>query len=199
MSFTRAKPSGWAFGEKLLSGQMNTIDTNLANAVDVTNLGLGSTVAVSRINPFLPSIDDPAVWSTLNQNNGYITANALGAACFWPLRLPHGAILTQIAVVIEPPSGHVALPASPPSFSVGSIQANGTLTTEVSNTFDSSASVGAYQTVHAITRTSLSLAINNTTKRYFVYVVTEFGANGVTASKVYLNSYSYTITALDKD
>ena len=34
MSFSRAKPAGWAFGEILTSAQQNQIDTNQANAVD---------------------------------------------------------------------------------------------------------------------------------------------------------------------
>lgn len=39
MSFTKANPSGWSTGDKLLSAQMNQLDTDHANSVDKTTAG----------------------------------------------------------------------------------------------------------------------------------------------------------------
>lgn len=40
MSFTRVKPSGWAFGEILTSAQMNSLDIDHANAFDASTGGI---------------------------------------------------------------------------------------------------------------------------------------------------------------
>jgi len=203
VAFTRVKPSGWAFGEKLTSVQMNTLDIDHSNSVDLVTLDLGGTVGpISRVCPFLPSTDDssgPTInWDKQNQNLGYIEAAVVGARCYWPLKLPDGATLTAIATLIHPVGGHGALPAVMPSFKVVSIHGSlGTAADEVSLVTDSSANTTAYQLLHAITSGSLSVVINNAAKRYLVYLETEFSTNSIIGTKVYQPYYTFTMTNLD--
>jgi len=46
VAYTKVKPSGWAFGEKLTSAQMNLLDTDHSTAIDPTTLSLSGTRAV---------------------------------------------------------------------------------------------------------------------------------------------------------
>lgn len=178
---------------------MNTLDTDHANSLDVATLDLGGTIGpISRVCPFLPSIDTDASWSTLNQHAGYIEVTVVGATCFWPLKLPDGATLTSIATLILPAGGHGALPVSMPRFKVVSIHGSlATATDEVAFVTDSSANTTAYQLLHAITSGALSVVINNASKRYLVYLETESSTNSLVATKVYNVYYTFTMTNLD--
>jgi hypothetical protein len=199
--YTRVKVAGWAFGERLTSAQMNTLDIDHSTSVDGATLTHSSSpLVVSRRAPGLPSISDQAQWITLNQHLGYIEcADANARAAFWPIRLPHGSTLTSLAVVIEPPGGHGALPISMPGFELISVTNAAALTTEVSFVTDSSASVGAYETVHTITSGALSVAILNTTKRYVLRFTSEGSTNAIAGLRFYHPFYNYTATALDPD
>jgi hypothetical protein len=199
VSFTRVKPSGWAFGEKLTSAQLNTLDTDHANSVDVTTLSLGSTpVAVSRRAPGLPSISAPADWDTQNQHIGYVECLDVNQrAIFWPICLPHGATLTSLGVVIEPTSGHGALPVARPRFELISLTNLGITATEVAFVSDTSASVGAYQTLHTITSGVLAVVMSNTTKRYLLHFESEGSTNAIAGLKFFHPFYSFTMTNLD--
>lgn len=71
MSFTRAKPGGWALFEILTSAQMNLIDTQLENALDGANGGTYSPIA-------------PLTW-----RNKWVIDTSIGG-------MPAGAALTLI-------------------------------------------------------------------------------------------------------
>jgi hypothetical protein len=199
VSFTKVKPSGWAFGEKLTSAQLNTLDTDHGNSLDIATLSLGSTpVSVSRRAPGCPFISQPTDWDTQNQHLGYIeclVANAVSA--FWPISLPNGATLTSLGVVLEPTTGHAALPVSMPRFELVSIANDGTVVSEVAFVTDSSASVIAYQTLHTIVSGALSVVINNATKRYLVAFSSEGSTNALAGLKFYHPYYSFTMLNLD--
>lgn len=58
MAFSLVKPGGWAFGEKLLSGHLNTLDADHANAVDGLNGGLYNLAALLHLTGNTVRIDE---------------------------------------------------------------------------------------------------------------------------------------------
>lgn len=201
MAYTKVKPSGWAFGEKLTSAQMNTLDTDHSTAIDPTTLSLsGTTGTITRICPFAPTLDDASFWvvSPASAIAGYISTDApTEQSCWWPLKVPHGATLQAIRIVIHPAGGHVALPSVMPQFVLKSVSNGGAVVTEVSPVADSSPDVTAYELLHAVEITGLSLAITNSAKRYTLLFTAESASNGVAGCLVYHPYYDFTLTNLD--
>lgn len=201
MSYTRVKPAGWAFGEKLTSAQANSLDTNLSTALDGATLGLGGTSStISRICSWAPTLDDSALWNlnAVNAAGGFIeTATATTQSCWWPLHIPHGATLAAIRVVIHPAAAHGDLPAEMPAINVRSVTNGGTAAYEVSPVVDSSADVTAYELLHAIEVTGLSLVIDNSSKRYTLFFSAEGSVDGVAGAKVFHPYFDWTMTNLD--
>jgi len=202
MTYSRVKPAGWAFGEKLSSAEMNTLDTDHADAIDATTRTLGALpLNVSRRGQWLPTADLAANWDTLNLQLGYAACTTVNAnRVFWPFRLPHNATLNGIVVVIEPAGGHAALPIQMPGFELISLDHFGAVTTEIPFVVDTSANVAAYQTVHGIaTPLALTIVMYNTSKHYTLCFSSEGSTNAIAGLKVFHYYYGYTMTVLDAD
>lgn len=201
MAYTKIKVSGWAFGEKLTSVQMNALDTDHSTSLDAATLSLGGTTGtITRVAAQTPTFDDPTFWtlSPADAINGFFsTGNPTEQSCWWPVHLPHGATLTAARLVIQGGSAHLALPTPMPQFRIRSVTNGGTAATEVSPTADSSADVTAFQLVHAIEVTGLSVVISNTTKRYTLIFTGEGSTDGQAGCKVYHPYFDFTMTNLD--
>jgi hypothetical protein len=201
MSFARVKVSGWAFGEKLTSAQMNQLDIDHSTSVDAATLDLGGTTStIVRIARETPTFDDPANWVTGANSaiDGYfVTGSPTEQACWWPVDLPHGATLTAVRLVVQGGAGHAALPSTMPQFRIRSVTNGGVAADEVSPVADSSADATAFELVHTIEVTGLSVVISNTTKRYTLVFTAESTADGEAAFKVFHPYFDFTMTNLD--
>jgi hypothetical protein len=201
VAYTKVKPSGWAFGEKLTSAQMNLLDTDHSTAIDPTTLSLsGTSGTITRICPWAPTFDDPTYWSVspASANDGYfLTAAPTEQSCWWPLKVPHGATLTAVRIVIQPANSHSALPSIMPLFRLQSVSNGGTVVTELSPVADSAPDVATYELLHAIEITGASIAITNSAKRYTLMFTAEGSVDGASGCKVYHPYFDFTMTNLD--
>lgn len=97
-------------------------------------------------------------------------------------RLPHGQVLTSIAIRWDPAAGHGALPVFP-SIELWTIDAAG-VESSVGSATDSQPNVPSYEAPHSITISGLLHAIDLTLYRYVLVVTGETGANFVANAKI---------------
>lgn len=114
-----------------------------------------------------------------------------------PIRVPHGATLTQVIVYLWGGAGHGALPGNMPSLTLYSVPSSG-LDTAVGSQVDTSASVAAFEAAHSIT-----LAVSHTADRVNTRLVAqlkaESGANSLVGATYIGTRIQYTITEYDED
>lgn len=114
------------------------------------------------------------------------------------LDLPQGATLNSWTVTLLPNSGHGGLPAILPNGFVNKLSAfaPGIAATLASAT-DSSASVGAYETLHNITGTFPAATTVDNNNFYYVFCFEgESGANSIT-DLAFIVRINYTVTSMD--
>lgn len=150
-----------------LTGALNTLNAH-------SFLG-DITIALNQITALasgVPWVFDPnlSLWHT----------NSLGALFFCSIgQLSANTSIDSLTVWITPPAGHAGvggLPANMPTLALAYSTPGGTVIT-VAGTTDSSASVGAYETAHAITL-SFSPVFAANHHLYFL-LVSEGGAHGL--------------------
>ena len=108
------------------------------------------------------------------------------SACYLYLpvtMVPLASAITEITAYIEGYAGHADLPAVMPSVSLVYQALDGSATTLSGSQSDTSATTGAYQTVHAVTLTGLN--IQPTNYPWEILITSESGANSVTGMAVY--------------
>lgn len=180
---------------------MNTLDTDHSTSLDAATLSLGGTSStITRVVSTVPIFDDPTFWSVSPANaiDGYFaTGNPTEQSCWWGFHAPHGATLTALRLVVQGGGAHGALPATMPQFRLRSVTAGGVAANEVSPTADSSADVAAFETVHTVEVTGLSVVISNTTKRYTLIFTAESTTDGQAGFKVFFPKFDFTMTNLD--
>src|SRR5688572_30510196 len=112
MSFTRVKPAGWSFGEKLTSTQMNSLDTDHAAAVDkrVGALEVDS-YTITRTQPLVAlqggsgtNFEHPADWywddaALMWRVNDATTG--ISSATFALTNIPDRASLTEVRFFVK--------------------------------------------------------------------------------------------------
>lgn len=180
---------------------MNQLDIDHSTAIDPTTLSLsGTSATITRVLAETPTFDDPSFWvvTPASAIDGYFAADApTEQSCWWPFKIPHGATLTAIRLVVQGGAGHGDLPTPMPQFQLRSVTTGGTAATEVSPVADSSIDVTAFETVHAIEITGISLAMTNLTKRYTLIFTAEGSTDGQPGLKVFFPYVSFTMTNLD--
>jgi len=92
------------------------------------------------------------------------------------LDVPNGAIVTGYSAYIDP-AAHGALPAGMPAAALVAVDVTTGATTTLAQVIDSSATVAAFDALHAISATSLSVPMLRSSKRYFIRLESESGAN----------------------
>jgi hypothetical protein len=180
---------------------MNTLDTDHSTAIDPTTLSLsGTSSTITRVCSWAPTLDDPSRWvvGAGSAESGYFQTDApTEQECWWPLHLPHGATLTAVRLVIQGGGAHIALPTPMPLIKVRSVTNGGTAASVVSPSADSSADVTAFELLHTIEVTGLSVVIDNTSKRYTLFFVAEGATDGTAGAKIFHPTYDFTMTNLD--
>lgn len=201
MSFTRVKPTGWAFGEQLTSAHMNTLDTDHSNSIDKRNGALEiDSISVTRIVPNnFDQIDGD--WGR-DATNGAWFVNTVGTVAPLTLklnfRLPAGATLTNAQIYIKGGSGHAALPANMPVLRVVRNDLDtGTLHTIVSSFTDASPNVASFEVYHAVGG-NLTLVSAPTINDYYLWFESEYGTNEQPNLDVYGARIIFTATRLDE-
>jgi len=201
VSFTRVKPAGWATGERLTSTQMNSLDTNVSNAIDKRSPGL--EIDSRSVTRWMPSLGVPVLPETnWTAASGYEWKTAVNTQAYirFPLDVPHGATITAIGVYVVGGAGHAALPASMPAFTT---YYSDTVTPFASNTInvgttDTSGTTTAFQTFHAITASGLSHVVDRTQYAYMLVLGTESGANALSGFQVRGVFVTFTTTRIDE-
>lgn len=119
------------------------------------------------------------------------------------LKVPHGAVLTSVTVRLTGDGLHSTAPLTLPRLTVYSLDTSGNLVSLGALT-DTSASPGgsptAYDVMHSITVSGLSVTIDRTTKRYVASLSPEAGTGAQIGSpQVPTCSATWTQTAYEED
>lgn len=111
------------------------------------------------------------------QSDGSIVDTATGAGAVSEILIPHGCTLNAVDVSINPAGGHGALPSPRPGFIVTSQDPATGITTTIATGVDAPADVPAYEAIHNLSATGLSVAIDRSAKIYKIYLTGEFGGD----------------------
>lgn len=152
--------------------------------------------SITRVQQLIVSANEVSFLA--DTEGSYLQQGAFGYLAA-PVRIPHGATLTAVALIVQGASGHAALPTAKPSMAMKSMSTAGAVVTIGSTPTDPSGTVAAYEAVHQITLSGLNEVIDRVTKRYFVYLTGEGGTNFIAGYKVLGVSVTYTISAMDED
>lgn len=146
-----------------------------------------STVII--IPPQIATPDLDGYWDLLGnyqRQNDVSTSHKL----YYPVVMPPDGTITQVRCLVTGTGGHSALPANMPILRLYSLDSTGTTTQEGTVT-DTSADLGAYETVHWITLSGLSVSLGQ--DAYHVDLLGESGANAL-ADKLVAYQVEITVT-----
>jgi hypothetical protein len=215
MSFTRVKPAGWAFGEKLTSDQMNTLDLDHSRAVDGNAGGnyspsadiniSGNRLHFGQSDLFLPflivSIGNFTYTATGGpggnavgqvQGSAPSSADAVRISMMVPQSANAACKMTRVRAHYRPANGHGGVPASQPSI-LWFRQGTGAGAAVILGTAqDNAASVGEYESARTITLTT-DVVITSSDAYYLAF----FGEGSTNALQgLLLTRFDYTIAPL---
>jgi hypothetical protein len=140
----------------------------------------------------------PAATSPTNAA-GWLQKSTVSAVnIFFPFRPPHGSVIKQIDVTIQPYTSHGGVVGTKPTWSLISINKATGLDTGIVTQADLSGSLGAYETRHAITRAFMNTAIDRVTNRYVIKFSGETGANAHIDLCLIGISFNFSMTHLDE-
>jgi len=143
-----------------------------------------------------PSFFTSTAW-TLDEYGRVTCTSTAGDSAIFTLELPNGALLTSV-VVWAHGGGNAALPAVMPKFTVRTLTIDDNSTVSESAATDGSANVTVYNAMHSITKSGLSIDVNNTNKRYTVQFESESGANATAGYTITAVVCGITLTVIDK-
>jgi len=122
-----------------------------------------------------PDNPDQTLWAPVGSVGGtiwYTTLSASASPMLFDISMPQGATLTSVTVNIQGAGNDTVLPTMP-TIQVAQIDASGNFTRLGSLVTDSSPNLTAYKTTHALSVTGINAAIDNSTYRYAVQVLSE--------------------------
>lgn len=156
--------------------------------------------SITRTCELTPTAD-PTEWlcNTITGTGNWYALGSAGEVLTQPIHVPFGATITGVSVYVQGDSGHVGLPGTPPILNLHETDVTTGVVTSYGSYSDTSASVGAYQAVHAITSGTISVATSRAACRYTLALQTEAGANAKTLLQYLGARVSYTIAAYDED
>jgi hypothetical protein len=182
--FARAKPSGWAFGEILTSGQMNIIDANQGAASATTNCDEEQDRAGAQI-PYAAGYPEGADLTGWKISSNWLSQNAVAITGRWIIDLsrvlPHGVTIIEVQALAHGNAfggashgGSMPTGAGRPNLLFLEQNTSGTTTYTVNqNDTAVDGGAGAYEDNHAVT-----LTVNRTIDRLMHYFVTVKGESG---------------------
>lgn len=148
-------------GQVLSAGPVQGTRFKLLTALPTTRVQQGTPVSIDG----KWDLDADLCWV-----NPAISANAI---LYIPLDLPHGAILTSVAVRIHPAAGHTTLPTLP-KITVKKVPlGTGSGAPVAGPIVDSSSNIGAYEVAHSISALSIKHTVDKVAYRYHVELVAE--------------------------
>ncbi len=201
MSFTRVNPGGWVTNDVISDTQINTLDTDHANAVDKRTTGLQiDSRSVTRNTPFPPVALTPSDFSITGVQA--ITTVDTVSTLHWPIKPPNGSTLTSVVVQMTGAAGHAAMPTTKPALSLVKYTRAGVASTISGPTTDGTSSTGTYQADHQISLTGLTEVIDNSTYKYVAVITTEgsgAGQNALSGAKYTDVWWIATVTKIDED
>jgi hypothetical protein len=154
--------------------------------------------SITRMQTVKPTATVAARWDLVADGTMIQTVDA-DSKLVIPLRVPHGATLTSVTVIVQAAAGHAGLPTTKASLEVVSVD-DAYATTLIGTQGDPSANAAAYELVHPITETGLSVVINRETTAYYATLSAERGpTNYVNNFRYIATKCTYTITAMDED
>ncbi len=145
---------------------------------------------------------DPTKWA-ISEADG-IASNTLfagGPFILYPLDLPHGQTLTSVTVYYTGPGGHAAFPGGAPTLPTAVVEYIDTTGggATVASQVDTSATVAVYEAIHPIVVNCGGHAIVRSSRRYYVKISAEAGANGINGGIIYLLTRTVTRTTIGED
>lgn len=121
-------------------------------------------------------------------NGAAIQSGGTGTtACELDLDVVRGDIITGIQVWVKGGGGHSGLPGTKPTLSLWEWESGVETADQLEITTDTSASTGVYDALHAIELLDIAVTVD-ATKRYFIRVTGEDGANALTGLEVHGNT-----------
>jgi hypothetical protein len=122
-----------------------------------------------------------SLWAPSSTEPGWLFSQSLAAPAWWELHLSAVGTLTRLLITVQGGSGHAALPAVLPVFSLWEVD-RGTkvqLGTDVTDV-PGPATVGQYETNRQVDILTVAPFRPNVNRRYFVRVISESGGNALT-------------------
>ncbi len=141
----------------------------------------------------------PADWDTVSASGVLEQTSSSSRSVWYDLDLPHGCVLDDVNVSIDPANGHGALPsaASLPEWELYRVDSAGTATLLHSET-DSSGNVSTYEAGHTIDQGgTLAITIDAATYAYRLHFIAEGATNFVAGLRLRSVTLQYTMTATD--
>jgi hypothetical protein len=224
MSFSRVKPTGWTANlDTVTAAQLNTLDTNVSNAVDSrggvivptslieiqgsVGLKINGTGAAAKLQygsrsvprqQALNATTTSGNWSRANTPRGAWQNTASGGTLDVSLDcLPHGGTLTGCTVRWIGAAGHAVFPGGAPTmptWTIRTIDADGAEATVASGT-DTAATAGAYEAAHSITNTAIVHTVDLENYRYVLTMTGELGGNFIANAKILQVSVACNVTS----
>lgn len=149
--------------------------------------------SITRTQAVMPS-PTSATW-TINAQGFAVQAANNTDKLIWPLRVPHGATLTNVDVALDAAGGHGGAPTMP-SVEVGYISTLGFVS--LASKTDATSLV-SYQLFHAFGIDPISHTVDRSNRRYVAIITGESGGNYVAGLTIYYVTCTYTITEYDED
>jgi len=165
-----------------------------ASSVSALSHLFTGAITETRISPQNPAAD-PANWKS---STAALWSNlSLGTELHIPINPPQGATLNTLVVRFQGATAHAGLPAVMPTIALKYFDVGSGLTLSVTNSgaTDLSANTTAYQLVHTITANNagggIGHVIDKTTRKYFVVLTAESGANALVGALYYQTSMTW--------
>ncbi|WP_434048056.1 MULTISPECIES: hypothetical protein [Sorangium] len=189
-----ADPNTWTAAQTFQAA------VSLLGAVTMTDLTISGT---SRIKLGSRGVNRRARASVVGASGftaeagGFVTQSSTSDAnVTWEIEPPDGSTLTSVSIVVQP-NAHGSLPTVMPKLRVMRTSSNEiTLQTVGSVATDASGSTGAYNSIHPITVSGLSEAVDRSQYNYFVKLEGEASTNSMTGLQAGVPKWVATMTEL---
>lgn len=162
------------------SGLVDVVSGGQVDFADVDDLTVNAN-AVTEVWDGVTMNFNNSIWALLTSGTYRQADTASPFSIFLPIRLQSGDTLNSVTVRVDGAGGgatHVGLPATLPAVEVFRVNSStGAATSIAGPTTDASASLGAYESDHDITLSSIAETAAGA--RYFVEIQGESGANAV--------------------
>lgn len=172
-----------------------TIGGTLGVTTSVTSPSYLFTSAMTGISRIVtnPPQADPANWKSATA--GFWTNLSLGTKIVCNFDPPQGCTITGIRVQYQGAAAHANLPGTMPLVDLRYYDTASNIDLSQATQSDTSANTAAYQLIHAITLTGLSVVVDKRTTRFHVDITAESGANALVGASLVSVQYTYTRSA----